>query len=200
MPGLAFTPRLDFGVAGEIDGSRIVDGDTLEAVGTGAEQQTAEADLEGLVGHGGGAAELVEDLAIGARDAGATEDVVEMVEDDLAPGVVEIGKIPLLRGTEAAPQAPRLVQKMFGATHGSFDGAMDAITADGVHLELAGDEGKFGDVAANGLEITRRSGEEERMAGKITPVLAEPGDLFFGGAAAVIADADEAHGVLNAWG
>jgi hypothetical protein len=153
------------------------------------------------VGLGGGRHEFAGHGVAGFRQARAAVDVVELVEEDGVPGPLEVGGGVGRRGAREGLQGLfGLDESALGPAHGHLDPALDGVAADGVVLEFALDDRQTVPRVGHRVEVGAGRREDEPRAGKVAAVGQEPLDLDLGWPAAVVADAEETHGVLDALG
>ncbi len=159
-----------------------------------AEQRVVQ---HGLRGRPGGA-ELVARVGAGLGEARAAVDVVELVEQREPPRRFQPrrGILRRMPGERLRRRFGRQ-QRVLGFPHADLDVPHHAVAADRVHLQLADHFGQRRGVRLHRVEEGPGVGEREPRAREGFAVAADPGRLAPGRAAAVVADAVEAHHVID---
>ena len=139
------------------------------------------------------------DAVPGGGDRGAGEDVVEGGEEEVVPGPVEAGEsgvAPRVVGGQGAGGGFGLDEELLAVALGGLDVVHHAVAAGEGVLQLGGDAGQVGGPVGDCLEERLGGGEDQLVAREVV-VGEDPLDHRLRRAAAVVADAVEAHGVAE---
>jgi hypothetical protein len=167
------------------------------------EQRVGTGDGQRVSGRADGA-HLVADVEVVGFDAGATEDIVDLVDAEGFPCLGEF--FPGIGGVAAVggEGLDRLggVEGAFGPAMVGLDGSVSRVAAAGVVLEFVSDDGD-GAVVGRGFDGTEEVGHlGEAEFGKrvVFLKLKDAGELALGGAATVITDTEEEAAMVEAFG